>query len=604
MIKGGGVRIVIMLLTTLFLSNVSAQTFGIGIDVPTANLHIKSTAGMSSIFVDREPAASAGGTYAVRILDESDYRALGVFQEEETNIHPLAYFRQKGEGMGIWSYIPESSNTAPAGRFQHIGSGPAGNFYHTGTGYGTDVEQNGTGHGMVVQMKNVTGTASGIYVEQLGTTGLGMFIDARNNSDGIINLITDGDGVINVHRADSSTSFIADMAPAVGQSFMGDGYYFTNTDFEASPSGSDGWGFIGFTNTQSPTAVDTVYGGVLGAEQYGVGHGILINHLGSQGRNAEFNIVSLTNSDPALFATHQGDGSVLIAQQQGASITGVVTVADISFTGTDVDNHVAVYAGSAPASGSGIGVRAHGGYRGVVGSSAVGDTTPPAAVGIYSLDDLAAAGAKAFWIDHPLHPESMILKHFSVESNEVSNMYKGTATIGNNGRVVVRLPDYFEAINGDCVYQLTAIGTPKQPWIAKEISGNRFVIAGKPRSKVSWVVFANREDKYVQQNPMRLRAEIPKQSKNVGKYFMPSLYDQPKEKGIFYRELEEHRASGLVNHDKDRGVSSDEFEKLEAQQLISTPVPPEEDPGINRQSAFERMTIRKEIKTFDELEIK
>ncbi|MCP4121275.1 MAG: hypothetical protein GY751_05940 [Bacteroidetes bacterium] len=583
------------------MSDISAQTFGIGIDVPTANLHIRSTAGMSSIFVDRELAVTASGTYAVRILDESDFRALGVFQEEATNIHPLAYFRQRGEGMGIWSSIPESSNTAPAGRFQHIGSGPAGNFYHTGTGYGTYVEQHGTGHGMVVEMRNLTGTASGIYVEQLGTTGLGMFIDAKNNSDGIINLITYGLGVINVHRADSSTSFIADMAPTVGSSFIGDGFYFTNTDFEAAPSGSDGWGFIGFTNTQTPTVGLDVSGGVLGAEQYGVGHGILINHLGSQGRNAEFNITSLTNTDPAIFATHQGDGSVLIAQQQGASITGVVTVADISFTGTDVDNHIAVYAGSAPASGSGVGVRAHGGYRGVVGSSDVGTLT---SAGIYSLDEVAAAGFKPFWIDHPLHPESMILKHFSVESNEVSNMYKGTVTIGNNGRVVVTLPDYFEAINGDCVYQLTAIGTPKQPWIAKEISGNRFVIAGKPKSKVSWVVFANREDRYAQKYSHRAKAEVPKQPHNVGKFLVPALYNQPEEKGIFYREIVEHSASKLENHDTDRGVSSDEFEKLEAQQLMSTPIPPEDDPGIKRQSTTERMTIRKEIKTFDELEIK
>ena len=54
----------------------------------------------------------------------------------------------------------------------------------------------------------------------------------------------------------------------------------------------------------------------------------------------------------------------------------------------------------------------------------------------------------------------------------------------------MNLPDYFQAFNGDFRYQLTAIGAPgPNLYIAEEISGNRFKIAGgKAGSKVSWQV--------------------------------------------------------------------------------------------------------------------
>jgi hypothetical protein len=68
------------------------------------------------------------------------------------------------------------------------------------------------------------------------------------------------------------------------------------------------------------------------------------------------------------------------------------------------------------------------------------------------------AAAKNFKVDHPLDPTNKFLYHDSVESSEMMNIYTGNAILNNDGEVVVSLPDWFEAVNTDFRYQLTAIG--------------------------------------------------------------------------------------------------------------------------------------------------
>jgi hypothetical protein len=99
-----------------------------------------------------------------------------------------------------------------------------------------------------------------------------------------------------------------------------------------------------------------------------------------------------------------------------------------------------------------------------------------------------SANSKAFKIDHPLAPERMYLSHSSVESPDMKNIYDGVATLDADGQAWVELPSYFEALNTDFRYQLTAIGAPgPNLFVAQEVHGNRFQIAGgKPGAKVSW----------------------------------------------------------------------------------------------------------------------
>jgi hypothetical protein len=42
----------------------------------------------------------------------------------------------------------------------------------------------------------------------------------------------------------------------------------------------------------------------------------------------------------------------------------------------------------------------------------------------------------------------------------MKNLYDGVATLDGKGRAVVRLPNWFEALNAEFRYQLTAIGRP------------------------------------------------------------------------------------------------------------------------------------------------
>src|SRR5208282_2151874 len=78
-------------------------------------------------------------------------------------------------------------------------------------------------------------------------------------------------------------------------------------------------------------------------------------------------------------------------------------------------------------------------------------------------------GSGSFKIDHPLDPANRYLSHSFVESPDMMNIYNGNVTTDPRGLATVVLPDYFEALNGDFRYQLTAIGQFAQAIVAKEI---------------------------------------------------------------------------------------------------------------------------------------
>ncbi len=181
--------------------------------------------------------------------------------------------------------------------------------------------------------------------------------------------------------------------------------------------------------------------------------------------------------------------------------------------------------------GNGIGVAGRG-YWGVVGEDRyLGGTA--GAFGVYSNGELGASGFKSFHIDHPADPENKILRHFSVESNEVLNMYRGTAVFDANGEAVVTMPDYYDLVNANPTYQLTPIGGQAQLYVKEKISNGRFVIAGgNAGQEVSWVVYAERNDPYAQQNPQMKAVEIDKRDSQKGRYFMPQLYGASQDKAI------------------------------------------------------------------------
>jgi hypothetical protein len=139
-------------------------------------------------------------------------------------------------------------------------------------------------------------------------------------------------------------------------------------------------------------------------------------------------------------------------------------------------------------------------------------------------------------IDHPLDPANKYLYHSSVESPDMKNVYDGVVILDARGEATVELPDYFEAVNRDSRYQLTAIGVPgPKLYVAEEITDNHFKIAGGASGmKVSWQVTGIRKDSFAEAN--RIQAEVDKPFQELGTYLHPEAHGLGKEYGIHYEQ--------------------------------------------------------------------
>ncbi len=139
--------------------------------------------------------------------------------------------------------------------------------------------------------------------------------------------------------------------------------------------------------------------------------------------------------------------------------------------------------------------------------------------------------SSAMYIDHPLDPANKYLSHSSVESSEMKNMYDGNVTTDASGDAVVELPEWFEALNRDFRYQLTAIGQPAQAWVASKIANHSFTIkTDKPNVEISWQVTGTRQDAWA--NAHRTPVEQEKNARERGSYLHPELYGAPEESSV------------------------------------------------------------------------
>jgi hypothetical protein len=144
-------------------------------------------------------------------------------------------------------------------------------------------------------------------------------------------------------------------------------------------------------------------------------------------------------------------------------------------------------------------------------------------------------GGGSFKIDHPLDPENKYLYHSFVESPDMMNVYNGNVVLDGRGEAVVELPEWFEALNRDFRYQLTAIGAPGPGLhVAAKVQGNRFRIAGGSQGlEVSWQVTGIRRDAYAEKH--RIQVEVDKSEEERGTYLHPEEHGAPKEKGREYK---------------------------------------------------------------------
>jgi hypothetical protein len=144
-------------------------------------------------------------------------------------------------------------------------------------------------------------------------------------------------------------------------------------------------------------------------------------------------------------------------------------------------------------------------------------------------DDLTVGGTLtkgggAFRIDHPLAPAEKYLWHSFVESPDMMNIYNGTVTLDSTGSASVTMPAWFEPLNRDFRYQLTALGSPgPNLHVSREISDASFAIAGgSAGQKVSWLVTGIRQDAWANAHRIPVESDKPANLRNT--FIHPELF--------------------------------------------------------------------------------
>jgi hypothetical protein len=304
----------------------------------------------------------------------------------------------------------------------------------------------------------------------------------------------------------------------------------------------------------------------MAAANTGLGYGGFHN---GNGRVANFQQQNTTTTEPTIFASAAAPGGRVINAQNNATnsrasvgffsqaSTGLTTAPPAS--PTDFTTAAAVW-GQSSGIRSGVFLASGASNNTIALNAQFNNTTANDAIGVYGRaapqpnwgygvvgqgnwygvfanGDMGASGTKTFMIDHPLDPENKYLKHYSMESPEVLNVYRGNVVLDANGQATVQLPNYFHAININCSYNLTPIGAPANLYIESEVDAQgRFKIAGgRPGMKVSWYVHAERNDAYIQANPDKKAVEVVKRPHEQGLYLQPEAHGQPEEKGLFFK---------------------------------------------------------------------
>lgn len=243
---------------------------------------------------------------------------------------------------------------------------------------------------------------------------------------------------------------------------------------------------------------------VLTVEQSGAGAGVNAVSMGNFGVRGESNLVGVLGVTNSTVSDAYGVHGMASSTQLSAGVRG-----DSSYVGVwgESSGRWGVYGRTNGASNS----------YGVYGSAGNGSGNFAG----YFAGDVNVVGTISksgggFKIDHPLDPANKYLHHSFVESPDMMNVYNGNVTLDGNGEAVVELPEWFEALNRDFRYQLTAIGAPAPGlYIAEEVSGNQFKIGGGPAAvRVSWQVTGIRKDPFAEAN--RIPVEEPKSGNEKG----------------------------------------------------------------------------------------
>jgi hypothetical protein len=315
-----------------------------------------------------------------------------------------------------------------------------------------------------------------------------------------------------------------------------------------------GWGVYGTNLTSGAYGYSGVYGlgtdavGVYGTSTNGIGvFAISTNNNGVQAQSPTWDALAAFGGRDGLFS--QGSRNGVTATDASGPPNGTYSLDTAALLAASIA-HTAVI-GVAQLNAGGVA----GSFHRLNDASPYGDTTrvslcPSGAVaanffgnvninpaaspgtgnGNLSVNGTLSKGGGSFKIDHPLDPENKYLYHSFVESPDMMNVYNGNVVLDARGEATVELPDWFEALNSDFRYQLTSIGRFSPVYVAEEIAGNRFRIAGgRAGGKVSWQVTGIRQDAFARAH--RIPVEVEKEPEARGTYLHPVEHGAPPEKG-------------------------------------------------------------------------
>jgi len=350
----------------------------------------------------------------------------------------------------------------------------AGLNYSTSGGNGVYGQSNSpSGHGMFGSNPSTSGYGNGVYGQSASPNGSGVagLNYSTSGGNGVYGqtVSPEGNGVNGVNNAASGGNGVQGISNAT---LGGAGVWGQST----SPTGS---GVAGINSSTS-----------------GYGNGV----YGQSNSPAGYGVYGANNAGVAVAGTNQtcsSAGCTLVVGTAGQFSTAVGGTI-LSGIGGSYGNQVFYV----DASGNGY------------------------FAGNLNVTGKVTKGSGSFKIDHPLDPANKYLSHSFVESPDMKDVYDGVARLDTKGEAWVDLPDYFEALNGEFRYQLTAIGAPApRLYVAREVSQNRFKIAGgRPGGRVSWQVTGIRHDAYA--NAHRIPVTEDKPAAEQGSYLHPDVYGQ------------------------------------------------------------------------------
>ena len=242
--------------------------------------------------------------------------------------------------------------------------------------------------------------------------------------------------------------------------------------------------------------------------------------------------VQLTNGDIGPSSSAGVIGQVSNLSQTGAN-SQTAGVRGINDEGHGVQGQSGSHVGVEGTSATGTGLFAQSGSG--IGVWGVTNSGPWAGVfqGAVQVTGTLSKSGGGFRIDHPADPANKYLNHSFVESSEMKNVYDGIVGMDAKGEAVVALPTWFEQLNEEFRYQLTAIGAPApQLHIAEEIAHGSFRIAGgAPGQRISWQVTGIRKDQWAQKNLFAV--EEDKRDDERGYYLHPELFGERRDRNVF-----------------------------------------------------------------------